>query len=93
MADDYLDVADVADSYSMRRRVAASAAAEGVPAAKTWAADNDLYWAAAPGWGAAWASSMAAHPDDPTWDPGAQRDVITDGMILAQVQAMLAAGP
>ena len=87
MADSYSDIADVADSASMQRRVAACAAqqdAPGDPTAWTW--DHRLDWASAPGWGAAWASALAGGIPDPGADPA----VITDEMILAQIQAMVA---
>lgn len=50
-----------------------------------WAADNRHHWAASPGWDAAWDSALAAqHPN-----PGRDGAVITDGQILAAVQALL----
>ena len=91
MADSYLSIASAADSYSMQRRVAACAAQQNAPGDPyTWTVEHKYQWAAAPGWGAAWDSALASHPDDPDYDPGADPAVITDPMILAQVQAMLA---
>lgn len=90
--DTFLTIATVADSLSMQRRVTACAAQQDAPGDPVaWAVGSRYEWAAAPGWAAAWDSSTASHPDDPTWDPGVQPDVITDAMILSQVQAMLAA--
>lgn len=87
MSDAYLDIANIADNGSMLRRVAACAAQQSAPGDPTaWAWDNRLHWAAAPGWGAAWASALAGNIEDPGADPA----VITDPQILAQVQAMLA---
>lgn len=92
MTDAYFSIASAADSYSMQRRVAACAAQQNAPGDPMgWTVDNRYQWAAAPGWGAAWDSALAAHPDDDTYDPGADPAVITDPMILAQVQAMMAA--
>ena len=86
MADTYLDIAEVADSYSLQRRVAACAAQQDAPGDPTqWALANKLDWASAPGWGAAWASAVAGGVEDPGSDPA----VITDAQILSQVQAML----
>lgn len=83
--DTYLAIANAADSYSLQRRVAAAAAQQGAPGeAFQWATANKYGWASAPGWGAAWASAEAAGNVDPGADPA----VITDPMILAQVQAM-----
>jgi hypothetical protein len=93
MADSYLSIASAADSYSMQRRVAACAAQQAAPGDPfQWTVDNKYGWASAPAWGAAWDSALASHPDDPEYDPGADPAVVTDGMILGQVQAMLGAG-
>lgn len=78
-------VADVSESGSLRRRVTACVAQEGQADPDIWAYDNRWGYAAAPGWGAAFASAEAGGNPD----PGAAEDVITDGMILTQVQAML----
>lgn len=86
MSDTYLAIADAADSYSLQRRVAACAAQQDAPGDPyQWAVDHRYTWAAAPGWGAAWASAEASGNPDPGADPA----VITDPMILTQVQAML----
>lgn len=89
MSDSYLSIAAAAESHSMQRRVTSCAAqqdAPGDPVSWTWA--NRYEWAAAPGWGAAWDSALASHPEE-GYDPGGDPAVITDGMILTQVQAML----
>ena len=87
--DTYLDIANAADSFNLQRRVAAAAAQQDAPGDPSqWALDNRLGWASAPGWGAAWASAVAAGNPDPGADPA----VITDAQILAQVQLMLGTG-
>lgn len=86
MADTYDSVADVADSPSLMRRVTACASTEGETNPEAWARDHRWQYAAAPGWGAAFASAEAGGNPDPGADPA----VVTDGMILSQVQAMLA---
>jgi hypothetical protein len=64
--------------------------------ADAWMIENRRGWAAAPGWDAAWESAEVSHPPDPEappgngYDPGSDESVITDSMILSQVQAMLA---
>lgn len=84
--DTYLDISAVSESLSMQRRVSACAAQQNAPGDPwTWMWNYRLTWASAPGWGAAWGSALAA--DNP--DPGADPAVITDGMILTQVQGML----
>jgi hypothetical protein len=43
---------------------------------------------ASPGWDEAWSSALASGGDNPGRDPA----VITDGMILSEVQALVAGG-
>jgi hypothetical protein len=86
----YLGISEIAGNSTMRQRVAACAAAEGAVYPEQWAIDHALHWASAPGWDAAWASALASDPDS---DPGRNEAAITDGMILAQVQAVMAADP
>jgi hypothetical protein len=89
MADTYSDIADASDSPSLTRRVAACASQQGQTVDPYgWAYTTRFGWAAAPGWGAAFASADAGGNPD----PGADDAVVTDGMILSQVQAMLGAG-
>lgn len=84
----YLTVAVIAADPVMRMRVAACAAQEGVAdagiAPDTWTFQWSLVWAAAPGWAEAWESAQAAGKDNIGADPA----VVTDAMILTQVQAM-----
>jgi hypothetical protein len=84
----YLDQSEIADSESMGARVAQCVASEGGDNPDTWTQANRREWASAPGWDAAWASAQAGHPDDPSYDPGADEAVITDAMILGQIQTM-----
>lgn len=80
----YDSTADVAESGSLTRRVTACVALEGQESPEVWTYQNRWGWAAAPGWGEAFASAQAAGNPD----PGADEAVITDAMILTQVQAM-----
>lgn len=84
----YLTQSVVAANAAMFSRVAQCAATEGIPEPGSWAATNARMWAASPGWDAAWESALASHPDDPEYDPGTDEAVITDAMILSQVQSM-----
>ena len=54
-------------------------------AAKVWVEQNAYLWASSPGWGEAWEYALNSNPDA---TPGSDETVITDGMILASVQAL-----
>lgn len=82
----YDTIADVSESGSLRRRITACAAQEGEADPDSWVYKTRWVWAAAPGWGEAFASAEAAGNPD----PGADEAVITDAMILTQVQDMRA---
>lgn len=93
----YLNQSAIAANSYMAERVSQCAAQQGEPEPDTWTYENRREWAAAPGWDAAWASAEASHPPPdppdpsvPNYDPGKDEAVITDAMILSQVQAMLA---
>jgi hypothetical protein len=79
----------IAGDSDISGRVSQCASSEGAAQSDQWTFDNRRVWASAPGWDAAWESALASHPDDPEYSPGADGAVITDGMILSQVQAML----
>lgn len=86
----YLTIALMGDDQLLRLRVAACAAQEG---AARDGADPDAWahawrrdWASGPGWDTAWESGLAS--GIPSGEIGGRPDVITDGMILAQVQPM-----
>lgn len=101
----YLTQNEIAQSFTMTSRVAQAYADETFDAwgpidpqtgrpkdPDRWAADERRYWASAPGWSEAWESAIASHPpeDFPDYDPGSDPGVITDGMVLSQVQSMIA---
>jgi hypothetical protein len=76
----------------MQSRVAQAVTEEGMDGdADRWAYDNRRKWAAAPGWDEAWEYAKNTH-EEPDYDPGTDEAVITDPMILSQIQVMLA-GP
>lgn len=91
----YLDQSEIAANQAMLARVAQCAAQQGEANPDGWAHEHRRTWASAPGWDAAWASALAGHPpvegETTLYDPGSDEAVITDGMILSQVQAMLGA--
>lgn len=86
----YLTQSRIAANGSMFNRVAQAATEEGFPNGDQWASSTSRQWGAAPGWDDAWESALASHPPEtePDYDPGADESVITDQMILSQVQAM-----
>jgi hypothetical protein len=101
MADAYLAISEVANDQYMTERLNAAVTQqqhlgaidlgkyESSPYNLTaWVHDYRYLWASSPDWGAAWDSARAAHPDDPDYEPGKDPAVITDGMILATVQAL-----
>lgn len=73
----------VADA-SIKDRVIACAAVEGVVNPEAWAHEQRWSLSAQPGWVAAYASAIAGGDTE----PGANEGVITDGMILSAVQAL-----
>ena len=90
MTDSYLSISAIANDPNMAERVRACYAQQTDDTDPVkWAWDNRYDWASAPGWGAAWDSALAS--DNPS--PGSDPAVITDEMILAQVQAMLEGAP
>ena len=84
----YLTQDAIANSRSMLARVAQCAAQQMIPTADEWTYANRRTWAAAPGWDAAWESSLVDAEEG--YDPGSDEAVITDGQILSQVQSMMA---
>jgi hypothetical protein len=96
MSDAYLAISEIANDGPMTERMYAATTQQahlgsvstGGYTAITWVDVNRYVWAASPGWGAAWDSALAAHPTDPDYEPGKDPAVITDGMILATVQAL-----
>lgn len=86
----YSSIVEMAQSNSLLNRVAAAAAGEGESDPLTWVHQNAWEIAAQPGWADAWdyARDNATADDNP--DTGARPAVISDGMILASVQAIRA---
>jgi len=83
----YKSVADMAESYSLIRRLTSGAAKESVDNPQNWVQLYRWEIASQPGWDAAWDSAVAGGVED----PGSDEAVITDGMILSGIQAVLAA--
>jgi hypothetical protein len=86
----YNTIAQSANDYDLLRRVAASAAQEGVEGdAIQWANEHIWQVVTASDIEAAYASALIAL--NPA--PGKDESVVTDGMILAAVQPLTVEGP
>lgn len=83
----YNTVAQMARDFGLKERIAACASTEGEREPVAWAEANMWRLAGAPGWDPAYFAAVQADRDE----PGKAEDVITDGMILAAVQALRAA--
>lgn len=83
----YYDISVMAKDGHLRERIAACAVTEGItnPHPTAWADKHQWQLAASPGWGAAYSYAAATGNDN----PGQDEAVVTDGMILAAVQAIL----
>jgi hypothetical protein len=96
MADSYLSISEIATDQWMRERMLAASTQQSYlgsapliqPGVFQWVENNRYVWASSPGWGGAWDSALAGHPDDDTYEPGRDPAVITDGMILSTVQQL-----
>lgn len=80
--------ANISDDYYLHRRIAACAAQEGIASPAEWVRERAWTFSAQPGWGAAYETAVLN--GDTT--AGNSDDVITDGMILAAVQALKESG-
>ena len=76
--------ATLADDYFLQRRIAACAALEGIPHPMEWTQERAWTLSAQPGWDAAYETAVQVG----NTAPGSMETVITDGMILAAVQAL-----
>ena len=84
----YLDIANMTQNGALVRRLTAAAAQEGEAEPEGWVQAHRWTLCAAPGWADAWGSAEASG----VADPGADESVITDPMILSEVQAIGAGG-
>jgi len=85
----YNTIIEMAGNQSLISRIAAAAAQEGAELPVQWAHAHIWLLAAEPGWPEAWASATVTRNVNVNQDTGQRDDVITDGMILAAVQAMI----
>jgi hypothetical protein len=80
----YLDIANMTLNGALVQRMTAAAAQEGAAEPEGWVQTHRWTLCAAPGWADAWASAV----ENGVVDPGADESVITDPMILSEVQAV-----
>lgn len=83
----YSSIVEMAGSESLRSRVTAAAAAEGVDNPTQWIHSAMWPLAASPGWADQWDYAKATYQVNANPDFGARNDVISDADILAAVQA------
>lgn len=99
MADSYLSIAAIAGDQFMKERMYAAVTQQshlgnadtGAYNAITWVDVNAYLWASSPGWGDKWKYALDSNASNPEYEPGKDEAVITDGDILATVQALAAA--
>jgi len=91
MPDTLLTISAIATDSVMLERFNASAAQENAPGdPAVWVWDRRYQLGSAPGWAAAVDSWLVGNPDaDPPNGWASDQSVISDGMITAQVQALL----
>lgn len=93
----YMSLIQVAESFSLQRRVQACAAQEAAAANVTiqnlagWVSDRMLELASTGGWGDKWQYAIDTYQPQFNPDTGARPDVISDGDILAAVQPLVQA--
>lgn len=80
----FLAIAQMTKDPDLIARVTGCVALENEEQPELWTQRNKWALAAQPGWGAAWDYAIAGNKTEIGKDPG----VITDGMILAGVQAV-----
>lgn len=99
MSDSFLSISKIANDEVMVERMNAAVSQQQhlgnitvsaynygpAPASIIWVQENRYIWASSPDWAAAWDSALAGGNESPGADPA----VITDGMILSTVQALL----
>lgn len=87
----YHAVAEMVASQSLRERINACVAGEGISSPEGWASSNIWKICAAPAWDDQWDYAKATYQINLNPDMGARTDVISDQDILSSVQAVVAA--
>jgi len=86
----YQSVVEMAGNQSLNARVVAAAAGEGRVDPLQWVQGRIWQIVSEPGWDDAWDYAKGTTSVNVNPDMGARDDVVTDGMILAAVQALMA---
>lgn len=84
----YASIRDLATDGSLMGRITAAAASEGIDNPESWVAQRMWKFAAQPTWGDKWQYAKDTATPNVNPDSGARTDVISDGDILAAVQAL-----
>lgn len=82
----YIDIVAMANSQSLRSRIAACAAVEGIDNPDSWAAQRAWKFASSPNWSAQWEYARNTATVNHNPDLGLRNDVISDANILSAVQ-------
>lgn len=84
----YSSIRDIATDGSLMGRITAAAASEGIENPDSWVAARMWKFAAQPTWGDKWSYASDSWQVNANPDYGIRTDVISDGDILAAVQAL-----
>jgi hypothetical protein len=84
----YRAIVEMARSVSLQQRCAAAAAEQGVTSPDQWVTMRIWQFAASPGWADKWQYATDEITINQQPDLGIRDDVISDGDILAAVQAL-----
>jgi hypothetical protein len=87
----YNSIAEMASSTSLVNRISAAAAEQRIDNPSGWAGIHIWEIVSSPNWGAQWDYAKDTWQINANPDFGARTDVISDGDILAAVQAVIAA--
>jgi hypothetical protein len=89
----YTSVVEMASSSSLIGRLTAAAAAESIENPEAWTRTNLWSLVSSPGWADQWAYAFDTATVNTNPDLGVRTDVISDGDILAAIQAVHTANP
>jgi hypothetical protein len=87
----YNAIVAIANSQTLRLRIQAAAAEQNITNPDQWVQARMWQLAASPGWADKWVSALESTTVNSNPDIGQRDDVVTDGDILAAVQALAAA--
>jgi len=84
----YSSIVEMANSGSLRGRITACVAQEGIDNPEQWTATNMWKIVSQPGWAEDWDYAQGAYNVNSNPDLGVRTDVIDDAQILSAVQAV-----